>query len=315
MKIDRLMAIIMVLLNCDRISASKLAEKFEVTTRTIYRDIDTIGMAGIPIATYPGINGGIGIMPEYKIDKHFFSDTEISNLLMGLSSISTAISHKDVTGTLEKIKNLVPKDQTSNFNIKANQIKIDLALWMDNTQIRAKLETIKKALNKHRLLALDYQGQTGTSTPRRIEPYQIVLKQGQWYLQAFCTLRKDFRIFKLTRMKTLKLLDDEFAQRKFEPKPMDGTGWIDKRLIPIQLRVHKSLEEKMFEYSSGDKINPYGKDWFQLEFLFTEDDYGYNMLLGFGDKCECMGPEHVRKELKRRIENLLRLYKGQAFQA
>jgi predicted DNA-binding transcriptional regulator YafY len=265
-------------------------------------------MAGIPIVTYTGVNGGIGIMPEYKVDKHFFTSAEISNLLMGLGSISTVLSLKDVTGTLEKIKSLVPDNQASQFNIKSNQIKIDLAVWMDNSRIRTKLELIKKALNSHKLLSIDYRAQTGASTPRRIEPYQIVLKQGYWYLQAYCILRNEFRIFKLTRMAALRLLDDEFTPRQFEPRPMDGTGWIDKKLIPIQLRVHRSLEEKMLEHCGKDKINPCGKDWFQAEFPFTEDEYGYNMLLGFGDKCECIGPDHVRNELLRRIRNLLKYY-------
>jgi len=136
----------------------------------------------------------------------------------------------------------------------------------------------------------------------------MVLKQGQWYLQAFCTLRNDFRIFKIVRIKTIELLSDKFVPRRFTSRPMDGTGWINKRLVPIQLRVHKSLEEKVIEYSSEDKINPFNEEWFQVEILFTEDEYGYNMLLGFGDKCECIGPDHVRKELIRRIKNLLKCY-------
>jgi predicted DNA-binding transcriptional regulator YafY len=265
-------------------------------------------MAGIPIVTYSGVNGGIGIMPEYKVDKHFFTSSEISNLLMGLGSISTVLSHKDVTGTLEKIKTLVPDNQASQFKIKSNQIKIDLAIWMDNSQIRTKLELIKKALNGHKLLSIDYRAQTGSLTPRRIEPYQMVLKQGQWYLQAYCILRNDFRIFKITRMAALRLLDDEFEPRQFESRPMDGTGWIDKKLITIQLRVHWSLEGEMLEHCGKDKIKPCGKEWFEAEFPFTEDEYGYNMLLGFGDKCECIGPDHVRNELLRRIRNLLKRY-------
>lgn len=308
MKIDRLVAIIMVLMNCDRISASRLAEKFEVTTRTIYRDIDTIAMAGIPIVTYPGVNGGIGIMPEYKVDKQFFSGREISNLMMGLGTVSTTLSQKDVAGTLEKVKRLVPAEQAADLEAKAGQIRIDLAAWGGSRQVRPDLELIRKAQDQHRVLAMAYRGRDGALSRRRVEPYQLVFKAGHWYLQAFCLLREDFRIFKLARISRLDLLEDRFAPRPFEPNPMDGTGWIDNRLIRIQLRVHNSLEEQVREYCDADDIAPCGRDMLMVNLPFTEDEYGYRFLIGLGDQCECIGPARVRKALIRRIRNMLAVY-------
>ena len=144
---------------------------------------------------------------------------------------------------------------------------------------------------------------------RRVEPYQLVSKAGHWYLQAFCLLRRDFRIFKLARISRLDLLADRFTPRPFNPRPMDGTGWIDNRLIRIQLRIHSSLEEQVRVYCSADDITPCGRDMLMVDIPFTEDEYGYRLLLGFGDRCECIGPARVRKELIRRIKNMSAVYK------
>ena len=121
MKIDRLIAIIMVLLEKDRISAAKLAEMFEVTPRTIYRDIDTLDLAGIPIVTYPGVNGGIGIMDNYKISKQFFTAGDITTLLSGLTNVSTTLSPEDMAGTMAKVKSLIPEGKREPIEIKANK--------------------------------------------------------------------------------------------------------------------------------------------------------------------------------------------------
>jgi predicted DNA-binding transcriptional regulator YafY len=111
LKIDRLISIIMILLERKKISATKLAEMFEVSTRTIYRDMETINAAGIPILTFPGINGGIGIMEEYKIDKKLFTTSDITTLLMGLGSISSTLTNDEIINTLAKVKGLVPSEQ------------------------------------------------------------------------------------------------------------------------------------------------------------------------------------------------------------
>ncbi len=203
MKIDRLMSIVVILLNCERISATKLAEMFEVTPRTIYRDIEAISLAGIPIVTHSGVNGGISIIPEYKVDKKFFTTSDISTLLMGLGSISTTLSHKEIIDTLEKVKSLLPKEQFKDIELKANQIIIDLTTWMGNKNFQPNLEKIKEALNDSKYLLFEYYSGKREKNNRCIEPYKLILKEGNWYLQGYCTLRNDFRVFKLSRISNL----------------------------------------------------------------------------------------------------------------
>lgn len=310
MKIDRLISIIMVLLNNERMSAIKLAEMFEVTPRTIYRDIDTISLAGIPIITYTGANGGVSIMPEYKIDKKFFTASDISTLLMGLSSVSTTLSNKEVIGTLEKVKSLLPKEQFRDMELRSNQITVDLTTWMGNKSFQPNLEKIKSALNDTKHLSFEYYGGNRKKDKRCIEPYKLILKENNWYLQGYCTLREDFRVFKLSRISNLEILESIFVPREFKSKPLDGSGWIDKRLITIKLLVDWSLREQMVERCGEENIKAYGEYKFIVEFPFVEDDLGYNILIGFGDKCECLAPENVRVELIKRIKKLLYIYEN-----
>lgn len=309
MKIDRLISIIMVLLNNERVSATKLADMFEVSPRTIYRDIETISLAGIPITTHNGVNGGISIMEEYKVDKKFFTVTDISTLLMGISSLSTTLSNKEIIGTLEKVKSLVPKEEIKDIELKSNQITIDLTTWMGNKQFKFNIEKIKKALNDNKHLSFEYYGVNRKKDKRCVEPYKLILKENNWYLQGYCTLREDFRVFKLSRISNLEILESTFILREFKSKPLDGSGWIDKRLFTIKLLVDWSLREQMVERCGEERVKDYGDDKFIVDFPFVDDDLGYNILMGFGDKCECLSPEHVRIELVNRIQKLLKIYK------
>lgn len=309
MKIDRLISIIMVLLERKKISATKLAEMFEVSPRTIYRDIEAISLAGIPIVSYPGANGGIGIMEEYKIDKKLFTTSDITTLLIGLGSISSTLSSEEIVNTLAKVKGMVPAEQIRDIELRSNQIAVDLTPWRTNKNLKPNLEKIKKALNESKYLSFRYSDNSGKTTFRKIEPYQLVLKGTNWYLNGYCTSRQDFRLFKLSRISSLEITDETFSSREFEPRQLDGSGWIDNRVITVKLLVDESLRERMIEQCGEENIMSYESNKLLVASPFIEDDYGYNMLLSLGDKCECLEPPNVREELIRRIRRLIDIYK------
>lgn len=308
LKIDRLISIIMILLERKKISATKLAEMFEVTPRTIYRDIETISLAGIPIITYPGVNGGIGIMEEYKIHKKLFTTSDIATLLMSLGSISGAMTNEEIINTLAKVKSLLPDEQIRDIELKSNQITIDLAPWIGNKNLQPNLEKIKRAMDEKKFLSFEYSDRGGKKSSRRIEPYRLVLKESHWYLQGYCPSRQDFRIFKLSRISELEILNDTFTPREFDAKSLGVWEYIEKKIITIKLLVNESLREKMMEHCGEENIQFYGNNKLIVNFPFVEDEFGYNLLLGFGDKCECLEPAGVRKEIIRRIKNLLKTY-------
>ena len=175
--------------------AQELADMFEVYPRTIYRDIDTINLAGIPIRSISGVGGGFEIMPEYKIDKNVFSTADLSTILMGLSSLSNVVRGDELVNALAKVKSFISAEKAKDIEIAANQICIDLSPWMGNRNIRPYLEMIKTALQDHKLLRFEYTAHHGNKTVRTVEPYQLVLKSSHWYFYGYCYNRDDYRLF------------------------------------------------------------------------------------------------------------------------
>ncbi|WNS44158.1 YafY family protein [Paenibacillus sp. MMS20-IR301] len=308
MKIDRLISIIMILLERDKVSASKLAEMFEVTPRTIFRDIDSINQAGIPIVTYPGVRGGIAIMEQYKIEKRLFTISDITALLTGLGSIHSTLSGEEILNAMAKVKGLIPEEQVREIEQKSGQIVIDHAPWLGNKILHLKLSDIRAAMDDHRLLAFSYSDQAGRQSSREVEPYRLIMKDSNWYLQGYCTSRQDFRIFRLSRITALEVLEGTFLPREFDPGPLAPPG---QEMITLKLLIEPPLRDLMLELAGEENVIACGDNRFTVHFPFAENDFGYNMLLRMGDQCECLEPPHVRAELVRRIKGLLAIYEGE----
>jgi len=308
MKVDRLVSIIMVLLEKEKIGAQALSEMFEVSLRTIYRDIETINLAGIPIRSTPGLGGGFEIMEEYKVDKTVFSSSDLATILMGLGSVSTMMTGDEIVNTLAKVKSFIPADRAKEIEIKSSQISIDLSPWMGNTNVHTYLEIIKIALQRQRLLSFNYSDRYNNISIRTIEPYQLVLKDNHWYIHGYCLERQDFRLFKLSRTSDLEMLTDTFIPRDFNKQLSDFTNTMAQKQKDIKLRIHKSIMDRVLEYCSFDHFSQDGSEHYIIEFPFIDDEIGYNILFGFGDKCECLEPENIRAEMKQRIRSMGAIY-------
>jgi len=310
MKVDRLVSIIMILLDKKRIGAQELADMFEVSPRTIYRDIDTINMAGIPVRSTSGVGGGFEIMQKYKIDRKVFSTADLSAILMGLSSLSNIIRGDELVNALAKVKSFIPADRAKDIELKANQIYIDLSPWMGNRNIQSYLEMIKTALQENKLLSFEYADRHGNKTTRIAEPYQLVLKSSHWYWQGYCHKRNDFRLFKLSRMSNLQIQAVFFTPRDYQKPQLDFTDILATLQTPIKLRIHKSVMDRVLDYCSYEQFSPDGDEHYIVNFPFIENEYYYNILFSFGDKCECLEPLHIRTEMKRRIHDIATIYES-----
>ncbi|MGL5675031.1 MAG: helix-turn-helix transcriptional regulator [Cellulosilyticaceae bacterium] len=308
MKVDRLVSMIMLLLDKERISAQELADIFEVSPRTIYRDIDAINMAGIPVHSTSGVGGGFEIMPQYKIDKKVFSTADLSTLVIGLSSLSNMMRGDELVHALAKVKSFIPADKAKDIELKASQIHVDLSPWMGNRNIQPHLEILKIALEESKLLSFEYADRHGNKTTRTTEPYQLILKNSQWYFQGYCLKRHDYRLFKLTRLSNLHMQEETFIPRDYE-KPILGFEDILETLqTKIKLRIHQSVMDRVRDFCNDEHFSPDGNEHYIVSFPFIENDYYYNILFSFGGKCECLEPIHIRTEMKRRIHEIASLY-------
>ncbi len=308
MKVDRLVSLIMVLLDRKRLGARELADMFEVSPRTIYRDMDTISMAGIPVRSTPGAGGGFEIMPGFKIDNRVFTAADLSAILTGLNGLSRMMGGEGPVNALAKVRSFIPADRAGDIELKTNQIRIDLSPWMGNRNIQAYLEMIRTALQERRVLTFEYANRYGEKTVRTAEPCQLVLKGSHWYWQGFCRRRNDYRLFKLTRMSNLEM-EEVFEPRDYGEPQLDMTDLLTSLQGKITIRIHKSVMDRVLDYCSPGEFPPDGEEHYILPFPFIENDYYYDILLSFGDRCECLSPPRVRTEMKRRIGDMAAIYK------
>jgi predicted DNA-binding transcriptional regulator YafY len=286
---------------------------FEVSPRTIYRDIDAINMAGIPVRGAPGVGGGFEITRNYKMDKKVFSAADLSAILMGLSGLSNIVRGGELVNALAKVKSFIPADRAKDIELKANQIHIDLSPWMGsggNGNVQPYLEVIKTALQGSKLLSFEYADRYGNKTARTAEPYQLVLKSSHWYLQGYCHQRNDYRLFRLSRMSNLQTREETFAPRDYQKPTLDFAEILETMQTKIKIRVHKSVMDRVLDYCAYDHFSPDGDERYIVSFPFIENEYYYNILFSFGDKCECLEPPRIRAEMKRRIHDMAAIYES-----
>lgn len=306
MKLARIVSIIMLLLQHRKMTAARLAEMFEVNIRTIYRDIEAISLAGIPVTTSPGAGGGISIMEEYKVAKGLFTAADITALLIALGS--SPLTSEEVSITLAKIKGLIPEGQMREIEMKSRRIIVDHSPWYGRRPFHYNFSEIKAALDAGRLADMQYYDGTGRESRRVIEPYQLMLKDSSWYLLAYCRLRGDFRVFKLSRMSEIKVLTETFTPREFKYEADDVSQ--SPPGVIVTLLIDESLRGLMADYCGRENLRPGPGNKLLVDYPFVESDFGYGLLLGFGDKCECLEPETVRREIERRAAGLLKLYQA-----
>ena len=218
------------------------------------------------------------------------------------------IRGNELVNALAKVKSFIPADRAKEIELNADQIWIDLSPWMGNRNIQPYLESIRTALRESRLLSFEYIAHHGNKTTRTVEPYQLVLKSSHWYLQGYCHKRNDFRLFKLSRMSNLQMEEETFIPRDYQKPILDFADILGTMQTRIKIRIHKSVMDRVLDYCAYEDFSPDGEEHFIVDFPFLENEYYYDILLSFGDRCECLEPPHIRAEMKRKIQEIAALY-------
>ena len=308
MKIDRLISLIMILLERERVSIPELAEICEVSPRTVSRDLETINQAGIPVVSYPGLHGGVGIMENYKLEKRLFSTADVTTLLMGLGCIRSSLSGQEVANALAKVKGFIPEEQRREIELKAGRLAIDMTPWVGNRGQTESIALIQQALEENRLLEFDYTDRLGNGTRRRVEPYRLLLKEMHWYLDGYALEREDFRIFKLSRMRDLTQSATLFAPRRYAPAPTVRPEFRDENMVIATVRVRMDAADRVEELFGAEAFTGVDGDWRIAQIPLTDDARGCRYLLGFGADCVCQAPESVREGMRRYLNQILQRY-------
>lgn len=298
MQDSRLFRIVYYLLDKGKCTAPELADKFEVSTRTIYRDLDVISAAGIPIYATQGKGGGISILPEYVIDNALLSDGEKEKIIMALQGI--AVTDETADDLLSKLGAL--------FQTKAeNWIEVDFSGWIKNNPDQDIFNSIKTAIFKKVLIAFSYFGNSGCYSERTVEPIKLVFKSKDWYLYGFCRLRNDFRFFKLTRIKNLILCEETFVRDVPVSLPTE-TSLKDGHLISVELKFSPEAAFRVYdEFTDGVTTDHQGNLYVSAD--LPDNGILFSYLLSFGDNVEILGPINVRKQMKEKLISMLQKYK------
>lgn len=307
MKIDRLMTLLTILLEKKKVTAPALADLLEVSTRTIYRDIETLNLAGIPIITEQGIGGGISIMESYKINNNLLTTSDLSALFLALNNLPLS-NNKDLIATKSKLKNLIAPKDLEKIEFKSKQIFIDLESWDGNEISKEELKLLKTALDTNNLISFNYLSFDGLSSNRKIEPYRLVLKGSFWYLQGYCLTRNDFRTFKIARIKDLKILKTLFIPRKFNSEDNKIQSWSDQTTVKVKLLIDEVIKTDLINFYGPSVITDKKENKYLAIIPFNGTDAEYRYLLGFGTKATLLEPIDVKENLIALIKSTLNSY-------
>ena len=293
---NRLFEIIYVLLNKKSITAKELAERFEVSPRTIYRYVDTLSLAGIPIYTEKGRGGGISLLPDFVLNKSILSEGEQEEILSALQSISKV--HSAETGqVLHKLSTVFNKTVT-------NWLEVDFTEWgQKNSHI---FNGFKSAILERRIAEFDYYGANETKTHRCIEAHQLWFKAKSWYVKGFCLTRQDLRLFKLSRVRNLTLGPEGFIDRDLPAhlqKPIPSSP--PKPLITLKFRIDQSMTFRVLDEFDEDEFEKQPDGSFIVVVTWPEDNWVHGFLLSFGEHIEVLEPEHIRELMKEQAKKML----------
>lgn len=308
--INRLVSIIYILLNKGTVTAGELAERFEVSVRTIYRDIENLSMAGIPVYARKGKGGGISLTENFVLDRMVISEAEQQRILAALASLRE-------TGAWEE-EEILQKLGTFFRTDIPDWVAIDFSDWSGR---RTELfEQFRQAILEHRVLAFDYYGQYGEMTRRTVEPIQLLFKEYTWYLRAYCRKREAMRLFKIRRMKRVEILEETFAAEhilKVDEKDCgeaSDTAAKEQRaraaIKPekIVFSIDKKEAYRIYDRFEEEEITVLPDGDFLISMDCPLDDWVYGFILSFGPSAKVISPEYAREKIAEKIQEMQKNY-------
>ncbi|KGR88359.1 helix-turn-helix transcriptional regulator [Lysinibacillus boronitolerans] len=305
MKLERLLTMTMILINRKKVKAQELAELFNVSIRTIYRDIETLSCAGVPVISQQGVNGGISLIDGYRVDKQVLTKDELTSLSIAIKSALTTYEDSHAEAVLEKITSIADDHVKQSMD----HLFVDLSPWGPNALFKEHITTLKTAIQSKRCIRFHYSTTYGEQTSRIVEPHTIVQKGKIWYLYGYCTLRKDFRLFKLARMKHLLQVDSTFERKEVNLSELPwGKEWHQpQNVVDLVISFDKDITTLVEESFGAEHID---HERSMIYISIPEDEWLYGFLLSFGHRIKIMEPPYIRDIIQNRALEIVQLYKN-----
>lgn len=311
MKIDRLLGILNILVSTERVTVQELAERFEVSKRTVFRDLDTLNKSGIPIVTYSGIGGGVSVVEGYKYKKSVLSKNDIKNIFTALSGFMSINRDNDLINLMAKV---IPEETSTIFS--ESDYLIDLSSWFKDSITQEKISDLREAIKNHKCISLEYISRSSRKI-RIIHPYKLVFKQSYWYLYSFCEDSNGFRLFKINRIASYTILDKNFECIPIEK--IDLKNDFSSALFNTERSkniYNVTLEyDRVNEFLLTEKIDAkfFKRDGYEekgyIIFQVSDLDWTAGLVISLMDKVKVISPTQLKEKVKLQIKNMRESYK------
>lgn len=296
MQINRLFEMVYLLLNKDSVTAGEMAKHFEVSPRTIYRDVELLSSAGIPIYMTKGKGGGISLLPDFVLNKAVLTESEKADILSALHAMDSL--------SLEKTDTAVKKLSLLFGNADSDWIEVDFSGWANADEEASTFSTLKNAILQKAVVKFLYYSGKG-SMEREVEPLKLCFKGQGWYLYGYCRVRNDYRFFKLRRIKNLSVLTEQF-KRQERSKIFDGKKVFQDDFVTITLKFSKEMAYRVYDEFSNCELLPDGS--FKATLTMPRGEWVYYYLATFGEHCEILEPIDIRLQIKEKLQKNLSQY-------
>lgn len=297
MKINRLFEIVYILLDKKVVTARELGERFEVSQRTIYRDIETLSAAGIPVYMNKGKGGGISLLPDFVLNKAVITNEEKEDILTSLKALK-AINLSKADTALNKLSSLFGEPS-------ADWIEVEFSSWANEQNETEIFNKLKAAILGKKIISFHYASAKEQQTERLVEPLKLCFKSGAWYLYGYCKLRCDYRFFKLRRIKKLQVAEESF-QRKSPNKVFSNENGFQGEYVKLKLKLSSKVAYRV--YDEFDSYEQQEDGSFITEINYPKGEWMVHYLATFGSNCEVLEPKEVRDDIKRELQKTLKYY-------
>lgn len=297
MKYNVMFNILMLLLRKKKVTAAELAERYEVSIRSIYRYIDELAVCGVPIDATRGINGGIKIADTYRLPSGFFTKDEYAVTLNALDAMASQISDENLHSAKRKLIS-TQKNGERDLSVCGNII-VDGGTWGDSDKFSEKMMIFERAVNENESVFIDYYSREGEHSKRVIDPYVLIFKQNIWYVWAFCHNKLTFRTFKIGRVKSASLTGKKFDKKPFTREDIDlDFHYRDDELTEVTFEIEKASLADAEEWLGIDNVEAHGKSFIATVSL-PDDDILVNKILSYGGNIKVLNPPELKEKVKK----------------
>jgi len=307
MKTKIILSILFDLLQKRKITAEEAAQKYGLSPRTIYRYVDELILADVPVTVKTGRNGGFFLSDSYKLPMRFFTDEEFVATAAALEKAYLETGERALKRTLDKL-NDQNKTDTRDMALTANfkNLLVDSGVWAD-FGFHEKIRIFETCVLDSMVVDIEYEAKTGAITRRKIEPHLLYYRQNVWQVYAFCRMIRAFRLFKLGRIRKMNVTEMKFIRRRFSRDDVPLTYPLSDCSLPVELQFSEEALHRAQDWLGVENIHRIeGKNLASV--TLPDDEILLSKILSFGTGVRVIAPEELRQKVKKFLTDLTALY-------